>query len=84
MGQALPEHGAVGDRHHDRVLPGIRQRKFGRIITSTSSGVVMLIPNLGLSNALRLTLVGWSQTLAREVGWAGITANIVLPGRMAT
>lgn len=68
----------------DRVLPGMRQRKFGRIITSTSSGVVMPIPNLGLSNALRLTLVGWSQTLAREVGWAGITANIVLPGRVAT
>ena len=68
----------------DRVLPGMRQRKFGRIITSTSSGVVVPIPNLGLSNALRLSLVGWSKTLAREVGRDGITANIVLPGRVAT
>ena len=68
----------------DRVLPGMRQRKFGRIITSTSSGVVAPIPNLGLSNALRLSLVGWSKTLAREVGRDGITANIVLPGRVAT
>lgn len=68
----------------DRVLPGMRQRKFGRIITSTSSGVVAPIPNLGLSNALRLTLVGWSKTLAREVGRDGITTNIVLPGRVAT
>ena len=68
----------------DRVLPGMRERKFGRIITSTSSGVVAPIPNLGLSNALRMTLLGWSKTLAREVGRDGITCNIVLPGRVAT
>jgi 3-oxoacyl-[acyl-carrier protein] reductase len=68
----------------DRVLPGMRQRQFGRIITSTSSGVVAPIANLGLSNALRLSLVGWSKTLAREVGRDGITANIILPGRIAT
>ena len=42
------------------------------------------IPNLGISNALRLSLVGWSKTLAREVGRDGVTANIVLPGRIAT
>ncbi len=68
----------------DRVLPGMRGRGWGRIITSTSSGVVAPIPNLGMSNALRLTLVGWSKTLAREVGKDGVTANIVLPGRIAT
>ncbi|SDG74651.1 SDR family oxidoreductase [Pelagibacterium luteolum] len=68
----------------DAVLPGMRQRKWGRIVTSTSSGVVAPIPNLGISNALRLSLVGWSKTLAREVGRDGITANIVLPGRIAT
>jgi 3-oxoacyl-[acyl-carrier protein] reductase len=68
----------------DRVLPGMRAKKWGRIVTSTSSGVIAPIPNLGISNALRLTLVGWSKTLAREVGGDGITANIVLPGRIAT
>jgi 3-oxoacyl-[acyl-carrier protein] reductase len=68
----------------DRVLPGMRQRKWGRIITSTSSGVVAPIPNLGISNALRLSLVGWSKTLAREVARDGVTANIILPGRIAT
>src|SRR4029077_8536339 len=40
----------------DRVLPGMKARKWGRVITSTSSGVVAPIPNLGLSNALRLSL----------------------------
>jgi 3-oxoacyl-[acyl-carrier protein] reductase len=68
----------------DRVLPGMRSRKWGRIITSTSSGVVSPIPNLGISNALRLSLVGWSKTLAREIAKDGVTANIVLPGRIAT
>ena len=68
----------------DRVLPGMRRQHWGRIITSTSSGVVSPIPNLGISNALRMSLVGWSKTLAREVGVDGITANIILPGRIAT
>jgi 3-oxoacyl-[acyl-carrier protein] reductase len=68
----------------DRVLPNMKARGWGRIITSTSSGVVAPIPNLGLSNSLRLALVGWSKTLAREVARNGITANIILPGRIAT
>jgi 3-oxoacyl-[acyl-carrier protein] reductase len=68
----------------DRLLPAMRTRKWGRIITSTSSGVIAPIPNLAISNALRLSLVGWSKTLAREVGRDGITANIVLPGRVLT
>ena len=68
----------------DRVLPGMRSRQWGRIITSASSGVVAPIPNLGISNALRASLVGWSKTLAREVGRDGITTNIILPGRIAT
>jgi 3-oxoacyl-[acyl-carrier protein] reductase len=68
----------------DRVLPGMKQRHSGRIITSTSSGIVAPIPNLGLSNALRLSLVGWSKTLAREVAGDGITVNVVVPGRIAT
>jgi 3-oxoacyl-[acyl-carrier protein] reductase len=68
----------------DRVLPNMRVRHWGRIITSTSSGVMTPIPNLAISNSLRLSLVGWSKTLAREVAKDGITANIVLPGRIAT
>ncbi|MGO7961506.1 SDR family oxidoreductase [Rhizobium leguminosarum] len=68
----------------DAVLPRMREKKWGRIITSTSSGVVAPIPNLGLSNALRMSLLGWSKTLAGEVGRDGVTVNVVLPGRVAT
>ena len=68
----------------DRVLPAMRERGFGRVITNTSSGVVAPIPNLALSNALRLALAGWSKTLAREVARDGVTVNVVAPGRIAT
>lgn len=68
----------------DCVLPRMRNRRWGRIITSTSSGVLTPIPNLGLSNALRSSLLGWSKTLAREVGPNGITSNVIVPGRIAT
>jgi 3-oxoacyl-[acyl-carrier protein] reductase len=68
----------------DRVLPGMKARQWGRIITSASSGVVAPIPNLAISNALRMSLVGWSKTLAREVARDGITVNVIVPGRIAT
>jgi len=68
----------------DLLLPAMKQRGWGRIITSTSSGVVAPIANLGISNALRLALVGWSKTLANEVAADGICVNVVLPGRIAT
>jgi 3-oxoacyl-[acyl-carrier protein] reductase len=68
----------------DAVLPGMRARRWGRIVTSTSSGVIAPIANLAVSNALRLSLVGWSKTLAREVAADGVTVNVVVPGRIAT
>lgn len=68
----------------DAFLPGMKSKKWGRIITSTSSGVITPIPNLGISNALRASLVSWSKTLAREVGRDGVTVNVVVPGRIAT
>jgi 3-oxoacyl-[acyl-carrier protein] reductase len=68
----------------DLVLPGMRAKRWGRIITSASSGVVAPIPRLGISNTLRSSLVGWSKTLAGEVAVDGITVNVVVPGRIAT
>lgn len=68
----------------DLVLPSMRERGWGRIVTSTSSGVIIPIPGLGISNALRSTLLGWSKTLASEIGPDGLTSNIVVPGRIAS
>jgi 3-oxoacyl-[acyl-carrier protein] reductase len=66
------------------VLPGMQQRKWGRIITLTSSGVEAPLPRLAISNALRQSLLGWSKTLAAEVAQHNITANIVVQGRIHT
>lgn len=68
----------------DRVVPGMKDRGWGRIVTSTSSGILSPIPNLGLSNALRSALVGWSKTTSNELASHGITCNVVVPGRIAT
>jgi 3-oxoacyl-[acyl-carrier protein] reductase len=65
-------------------LPGMQQRGFGRIIAVVSSGVIQPIANLGISNAIRLALVGWAKTLATEVAIQGITVNCLAPGRIAT
>ncbi len=68
----------------DNVLPDMREKGWGRIVTSTSAGVVEPIPRLAISNTLRSSLVGWSKTLSSEIAKDGITSNIVLPGRIAT
>jgi 3-oxoacyl-[acyl-carrier protein] reductase len=65
-------------------LAGMRARSFGRIIAVVSSAVVQPLPNLGVSNAICLALVGWAKTLAGEVAGSGITVNCVAPGRIAT
>lgn len=66
------------------IVAGMRERGWGRVITSTSSGVVTPIANLAVSNALRLSLVGWSKSLASEVAKDGVTVNIAVPGRIST
>ncbi|WP_223509481.1 SDR family oxidoreductase [Rahnella sp. GSA61A] len=68
----------------DKVLPDMHNAGWGRIITSTSSGVIAPIANLGMSNTLRMALVGWSKTLASEVAGDGITVNVMVPGRIST
>ena len=66
------------------VLPAMIKQRWGRVITIASSGVEQPIPNLGISNAIRSAIVGWSKTLSSEVAGEGITVNVVLPGRIHT
>lgn len=67
-----------------RLLPQMKARQWGRVISITSSGVEQPIPNLALSNGIRSAVVGWSKTLANEVAGDGITVNVVMPGRIHT
>ncbi len=68
----------------DAMMPGMIDRKWGRVITIGSSGVVQPIANLALSNGVRAAVAGWSKTLASEVARHGVTVNMILPGRIAT
>lgn len=68
----------------DAFLPAMREKGWGRVITATSSGVVAPIPNLGISNTLRSSLLAWSKTLSGEIGADGVTSNVVIPGRVGT
>ncbi|MCO6186656.1 SDR family oxidoreductase [Rhizobium sp. L1K21] len=66
------------------LLPEMKERGWGRILTCASSGVIEPIPNLALSNTLRASLAGWSKTLSAEVAQFGVTSNLLLPGRILT
>jgi 3-oxoacyl-[acyl-carrier protein] reductase len=68
----------------ERVLPGMRERGFGRIVNVASTSVREPIPNLMLSNAHRASLVTAFKTIARHVAADGVTLNTLLPGRIAT
>lgn len=73
--------------HHaliSRVLPGMRERRWGRILAVGSSGVVAPLPNLAVSNTGRAALAGYLKTLAAEVALDAVTVNMLLPGRIAT
>ena len=66
------------------VLPGMRQRKWGRIVNVTSIAVKQPVDNLVLSNSVRAAVTGFARTLANEVATDGVTVNNVLPGYTRT
>ncbi len=62
------------------VLPGMKERRWGRIINVTSITVKQPVEGLMLSNSLRAGVTGFARTLANEVARDGITVNNILPG----
>jgi 3-oxoacyl-[acyl-carrier protein] reductase len=68
----------------EAVLPGMRERGWGRIVNVGSSSTVEVIPHLALSNTHRMAAIGYLKTLAREVAGDGVTINTVATGKIAT
>jgi 3-oxoacyl-[acyl-carrier protein] reductase len=67
-----------------RIVPGMRERGFGRVLAVSSSAAREPLPRLQLSNANRPGLLAAFKLLARENAAHGVTFNAVLPGRIAT
>lgn len=68
----------------EAVVPGMRERGWGRIVNVSSTSIREPIPGLTLSNANRLAALGLLETLADEVAGDGITVNTVATGMFAT
>ena len=66
------------------VLPGMKERRWGRILNITSIAAKQPVENLILSNSLRAAVTGFAKTLANEVAEYGITVNNIMPGYTAT
>jgi len=66
------------------VLPGMKERRWGRILNITSIASKQPVENLMLSNTLRAAVSGFAKTLASEVAEYSITVNNILPGYTAT
>ncbi|MFI6601301.1 SDR family NAD(P)-dependent oxidoreductase [Nonomuraea sp. NPDC050536] len=66
------------------VLPDMRSRGWGRIVTITSRSAREVLDGLALSNATRSAVAGVVRTVAREVGRDGVLVNNVLPGPFDT
>ena len=66
------------------VLPGMRQRRWGRVLHVTSLTVKQPIDGLMLSTSIRAAVTGFARTLANEVAADGVTVNTLLPGFMNT
>jgi 3-oxoacyl-[acyl-carrier protein] reductase len=66
------------------VLPGMKSRRWGRIVNVTSIAVKQPVDDLILSNSVRAAVTGFARTLANEVAPFGITVNNVMPGYTRT
>ncbi len=68
----------------EAVLPGMRERRWGRVLSLSSSVVREPNPALVLSTAHRAGLLAALKTIARQVAGDGVTVNSLLPGVIAT
>ena len=75
-------HSAVGMMQ--LVLPGMRERKFGRVINITSAMVTSPHPFMTLSIAARTALTGVTKAVSKEVVSDNVTINNILPERIDT
>lgn len=82
--QTFEQHLVVNHLLAQRLVPGMREAGYGRIVNVISTSVKAPLPNLGVSNTVRAAVANWAKTLATELAPDGITVNNVLPGATRT
>ena len=65
-------------------LPSMRERRWGRVINVTSQSAYSGSINFAHYAAAKAGLAGFTYSLVKELGDAGITVNMVAPGRIVT
>jgi 3-oxoacyl-[acyl-carrier protein] reductase len=81
---AFNQHLVANHMLMQKLLPGMKEAGYGRIINVVSTSVKVPIDGLGVSNTVRAAVASWAKTLSNEVGKFGITVNNVLPGSIQT
>ncbi len=71
-------------RLNEAFLPGMKEHRWGRIVTVTSLSVLEPIPFLAVSNVIRSASTAYSKSLSEEVARFNITVNCVAPGMVST
>lgn len=65
-------------------LPGMRARRSGHIVNISSIGGLVAFPAVGFYNATKFALVGYSESLAKELDPLGIKVSIICPSGFRT
>lgn len=81
---ALQQHLLCNHLLATKLVPQMKELKYGRIVNVISTSVKIPLNGLGVSNTTRGAVANWSKTLANELGASGITVNNVLPGATGT
>ena len=82
--QAFRQHLVCNHIIAQAIVPGMKERNWGRIINIISTSVRIPLDNLGVSNTIRAAVASWSKTMSNELAQFGITVNSLLPGFIST
>lgn len=81
---AFSDHLLLNQYLVQTLVPGMKEKGYGRIVNIISTSVRIPIPGLGVSNTIRAAVASWAKTLSLELAPFGITVNSVLPGYTRT
>ncbi len=67
-----------------KFLPAMRERRSGNIVNISSVGGLVAFPAVGFYNATKFAVVGYSESLAKELAPLGVNITIICPSGFRT